>query len=61
MPIREHLRGLETRIERLSASFMAEMDDSARNDIQRELNALQIAVEHYRAALAIEERLHQLK
>lgn len=61
MPIREHLRGLEERIERLSASFMAESNDLARHDLQRELHALEIAVDHYRAALAIEERLHQLK
>ncbi|GAC1646738.1 MAG: hypothetical protein NVS9B15_05030 [Acidobacteriaceae bacterium] len=49
-----HLRGLEERIVRLSAQFMAETDDGARYEIQRELNALQIALEHYKTALKIE-------
>ena len=57
-PIREHLVRLEERISRLSSSFMSESDDAARADIQREIHALEIAVDHYRSALGIEERLH---
>jgi hypothetical protein len=48
---------LEERILRLTSTFMAEGNDHARYEIQRELNALQIAVEHYKAALRIEHDL----
>lgn len=43
------LRALEDRIITLNANFMDEPDDDRRNAVQRELNALQIAVGHYQA------------
>jgi len=55
--IHAHLERLEDRIVRLSATFMSESNGAIRNDIQREINALQIALEHYKSALAIEEKL----
>ena len=43
------LQALQDRILTLSADFMAEADDNRRNAVQRELNALEIAVAHYEA------------
>lgn len=43
------LRALEDRIVTLNANFMDEPDDDRRNAVQRELNALQIALDHYQA------------
>ena len=48
------LRVLEERIVTLNANFMTEQDDVKRAAVQRELNALQIAVDHYRAAMRVE-------
>lgn len=52
------LRVLEERIVTLNANFMTEPDDDKRAAVQRELNALQIAVDHYRAAMRVD---HDLK
>ncbi|MEO8726772.1 MAG: hypothetical protein ABI383_11725 [Acidobacteriaceae bacterium] len=43
------LRALQDRILTLNSSYMEEPDDSRRNAVQRELNALEIAVAHYEA------------
>ena len=53
--IESHLRVLEERIVILNANFMTELDDTKRAAVQRELNALQIVVDHYRAAMRVEE------
>jgi hypothetical protein len=59
--IEAHLRHLQRRVSALNTSFMSEMDAEKRNVIQRELNALQIAIEHYRAALQAERTLNDSK
>jgi hypothetical protein len=56
--IESHLRILEERIVTLNANFMTEADDFKRAAVQRELNALQIVVEHYRAAMRVERGLN---
>jgi hypothetical protein len=59
--IEAHLRHLQQRVSALNSSFMSEMDAEKRNAIQRELHALQIAIEHYRAALKAERTLNGSK
>lgn len=45
---------LETHLETLNVVFMAEISDNQRMNIQRELFALQTALDHYKAALDLE-------
>lgn len=49
-----HVAELEARLEILNAVFMTEISDRERMNIQRELFALQTALDHYKAALDLE-------
>lgn len=49
-----HIAELEARSETLNSSFMTEISDPQRRNIQRELFALQTALDHYNAALDLQ-------
>ncbi len=45
------VKHLEERVMFLTARFMSETDDASRHSIQRELNAVEMALEHHRSTL----------
>jgi hypothetical protein len=57
-PLKEHIRYLEERIHTLSGNLMdAGLPKVEQNRLEAELRAAQLALTHYRAALALEKAL----
>ena len=52
----EHIRGLEQKLNALSAQIMEESDSYRRNQLESELRAVNTALGHYRRAFDIESR-----
>jgi len=55
--LREHIASLEARIKLLSEQMMDVQDLTARNRMEAEIRAANIALTHYKAALQVEETL----
>jgi predicted nucleic acid-binding Zn-ribbon protein len=59
-PVRQHIRDLESRIQFLSVQLMdGGKTQAARNGLETELRVAQQALEHYRKALELEDKLRQ--
>lgn len=57
-PLKEHIRGLEARLEKLNIQIMqngATREET--NQLEAEIRAVSLALSHYRAALEIERSL----
>lgn len=57
LTIRQHMERLEARLRAVSAEIMNESDIGRRNEMESELCALNLALDHLRAALEIENRV----
>jgi hypothetical protein len=55
--LREHITNLEARIKLLSEQMMEAHEITARNRMEAEIRAANIALTHYKAALQVEESL----
>jgi hypothetical protein len=55
--LREHIASLEARIKLLSEQMMDVQDLTARNRMEAEIRAANIALTHYKAALQVEVTL----
>ena len=53
----EHIRGLEERLNLISAQIMQEENSQKRNHLESELRAVESALTQYRSAFEIESRL----
>ena len=57
-PLRDHIQGLEERIQTLSEKVMANrLSQPDRNRVEAELRAASLALNHYRSALELEKSL----
>jgi len=57
-PIREHLRALHQRIQELNEKIMKNrLTPEERNSVESEIRAAQLALEHFRKALELEQQL----
>ncbi len=60
VPVGEHIRRLEQRLKELNEQIMRPGTSLAeRNKIERDIRAVNLALEHYRAALEIEQNVSQ--
>jgi hypothetical protein len=60
VPVGEHIRRLEQRLEELNEQIMRPGTSLAeRNKIESDIRAVNLALEHYRAALEIEQNVSQ--
>ena len=57
--VREHIRRLEQRRDRVTAQIMEESNVDTRNKLETELRAVESALKSYRDALETERRLFQ--
>ena len=57
--VREHIRRLEQRRDRVTAQIMEESNVDTRNKLETELRAVESALKFYRDALETERRLFQ--
>ena len=55
--LREHIQGLEQRLNLISAQIMQEENSQKRNHLESELRAVESALTQYRSAFEIESRL----
>jgi hypothetical protein len=55
--LREHITKLEQRVKFLSEQLMDTQDPTARNRMEADIRAANLALTHYRAALQVEESL----
>jgi hypothetical protein len=55
--IREHIENLERRLNLLNTRIMEESDVGRRNHLESEMRAVEMALEHFRAALEIEKSI----
>ena len=58
-PLREHIRLLEARLEALNAQIMRDGHATREeiNELEAEIRAVNLALDHYRAAIEIEQSL----
>jgi hypothetical protein len=57
-PLREHIRILEARLEALNAQIMRNrVTREESNQLEAEIRAVNLALNHYRAAIEIEQSL----
>ena len=59
--LEEHIRGLEQRLDTLTATLMRENSVESRNKIEVEIRAANLALYYYRTALEIERSLDSNK
>jgi hypothetical protein len=57
LTVREHIARLETRLRMLNTQIMEDASLDRRNQLEAEIRACTLALEHYRAALNIESGL----
>jgi predicted component of type VI protein secretion system len=58
-PLQEHISKLEARLEKLSVLIMQNKASREQtNQLEAEIRAVNLALSHYRAALEIEQTLH---
>jgi uncharacterized protein with PhoU and TrkA domain len=57
IPVGEHIRKLEERLEHLNMQVMENRALAQRNQIESEIRAVNLALSHYRAALELEKDL----
>ena len=58
VPVGEHIRRLQQRLEELNEEFMRPgISLKERNKIESDIRAVNLALEHYRAALEIEHNV----
>lgn len=55
--VEEHITTLEHKLALLEHRLMAEVDLDARNQIEAEIRAVNLALDHYRAALNLEQQM----
>ncbi len=59
LSVRHHIEKLERRIQELGTELMNTKDHSLLNDLESEIRAANLALQHYREALRLESTLQK--